>query len=159
MIRHLTASAAVIDPATSEVLLVWHNATGKLLLPGGHVDPGEAPSEAALREVLEETGVEAELACAPLDLPGMVWLPSPFVTAVIPAPAKPPRPGKPAEAAHEHIDLLFLATADSSKPTRPALDEVARCGWYPIADLSGLPVRGEVPQVVALAVGLLGGAR
>jgi 8-oxo-dGTP diphosphatase len=31
-------------------------------LPGGHIEPGEAARDAALREVREETGVEAELA-------------------------------------------------------------------------------------------------
>jgi 8-oxo-dGTP pyrophosphatase MutT (NUDIX family) len=30
-------------------------------LPKGHIDPGESPLEAALREVREETGVESEL--------------------------------------------------------------------------------------------------
>jgi 8-oxo-dGTP pyrophosphatase MutT (NUDIX family) len=30
-------------------------------LPKGHLDPGESPLQAALREVREETGVEAEL--------------------------------------------------------------------------------------------------
>jgi 8-oxo-dGTP pyrophosphatase MutT (NUDIX family) len=32
-----------------------------LALPKGHVDPGETPDQTALREVREETGVEAEL--------------------------------------------------------------------------------------------------
>jgi 8-oxo-dGTP diphosphatase len=31
-------------------------------LPGGHIEPGEAARAAALREVREETGVEAEVA-------------------------------------------------------------------------------------------------
>lgn len=30
-------------------------------LPKGHIDPGESPLQAAIREVREETGVEAEL--------------------------------------------------------------------------------------------------
>jgi 8-oxo-dGTP pyrophosphatase MutT (NUDIX family) len=32
-----------------------------LALPKGHVDPGETPDQTALREVREETGVDAEL--------------------------------------------------------------------------------------------------
>ena len=34
-----------------------------LALPKGHVDPGETPIEAAIREVREETGVVAEPVC------------------------------------------------------------------------------------------------
>jgi len=34
-----------------------------LALPKGHVDPGETPIEAAVREVREETGIVAELVC------------------------------------------------------------------------------------------------
>lgn len=44
----------------SEVLLVRHNygsANGKYLNPGGYLKDNELPEEAAVREVLEETGV------------------------------------------------------------------------------------------------------
>lgn len=37
------------------------NGRAVLALPKGHVDPGETPPEAAVREVREEAGVEAEL--------------------------------------------------------------------------------------------------
>lgn len=152
MIRHLTASAAVIDPRARRVLLVWHRATGLWLLPGGHIDPGESPAGAALREVLEETGVRARLVGDALYLPGMVWHPSPIVTAEIPAPAKPERPGKPAEGPHLHIDLLYAAVGDIRDPITPAEDEVAGVRWEPIADLDSVGARAEVPRVVALAV-------
>lgn len=36
--------------------------TGKFVGPGGHVEPGETPAEAAVRETHEETGITVELA-------------------------------------------------------------------------------------------------
>ena len=47
-----------------EVLLVRHTyggAAGQLLIPGGHCNVDELPEEAASREVLEETGVVANV--------------------------------------------------------------------------------------------------
>ena len=45
---------------TREVLLGYKKTglgTGKVVAPGGHVEPGESPAEAAAREVKEETGM------------------------------------------------------------------------------------------------------
>jgi 8-oxo-dGTP pyrophosphatase MutT (NUDIX family) len=39
------------------------NGSQVLALPKGHVDPGETPLQAAVREVREETGVVAEPVC------------------------------------------------------------------------------------------------
>lgn len=53
-------SVGVIVIRNSEVLLVRHNygsANGKYLNPGGYLKDNELPEEAAVREVLEETGV------------------------------------------------------------------------------------------------------
>lgn len=61
-ITHYAASAAVWRGET--VLLVKRGgapAPGKWALPGGKLEPGESALEAALREVLEETRVVAEI--------------------------------------------------------------------------------------------------
>jgi 8-oxo-dGTP diphosphatase len=149
--RHLTASMVVFDGP--QVLLVHHNATGKWVFPGGHVDANETPAEAALREVLEETGLVAVICRQePVEVPGQRWHPSPWVTAEIAAPAKP---GKPAEPAHTHIDLLFVGTADSSLPMTVPADEASGARWVPVRQLECFDVREEVPAVARQALGLL----
>jgi 8-oxo-dGTP pyrophosphatase MutT (NUDIX family) len=47
---------------------------GQVSFPGGSIDPGETPREAALREALEETGVQPEGVEVFAELPEL-WLP------------------------------------------------------------------------------------
>jgi 8-oxo-dGTP pyrophosphatase MutT (NUDIX family) len=54
-----TAMGAVLDE-DGRVLLGRRADTGNWSLPGGIIDPGEQPADAAVREVFEETGVIAE---------------------------------------------------------------------------------------------------
>ena len=61
--RRLAAwSATSLFPASSrttgETALHWHR-LGLWLPPGGHIEPNEDPIQAVLREIEEETGVEA----------------------------------------------------------------------------------------------------
>jgi 8-oxo-dGTP diphosphatase len=46
---------------TGELLLVRHEGVGQWVLPGGELNPGESLREAALRELREESGIEASL--------------------------------------------------------------------------------------------------
>ena len=54
------AFAAVRD-ITGRMLLVRRCDTGDWELPGGHVDPGESASDAAVRETAEESGITVEI--------------------------------------------------------------------------------------------------
>jgi len=60
--RTALGSACAIFDGGGRVLLVRHT-YGRLNweLPGGGAEPGEAPDETARRELLEETGLRAEL--------------------------------------------------------------------------------------------------
>ncbi len=57
MMRHLTVSGFVVHDG--RVALHWHRKIGAWLPAGGHIEPGEDPVEAALREVREEFALEA----------------------------------------------------------------------------------------------------
>jgi ADP-ribose pyrophosphatase YjhB (NUDIX family) len=49
------------EPEAREILLMQRSDNGLWGLPGGYVDAGESVAQAALREVLEETGWRVEL--------------------------------------------------------------------------------------------------
>ena len=57
--RHFTVAVFVVWEG--KVLLHRHRKLGMWLPPGGHIERDELPDDAAVREVLEETGVEVEL--------------------------------------------------------------------------------------------------
>ncbi len=95
---HFTASALVVHPPTSRVLLRWHVKHGLWLQVGGHADPGESdPLQIALREAREETGL-ADLT---------PWPDASLRHAVVCHVR-----ASGADPEHEHADLRFvLATA------------------------------------------------
>jgi 8-oxo-dGTP pyrophosphatase MutT (NUDIX family) len=61
VLRHHSAGGLVVR--AGEVLLISPR-PGRWQLPKGHVERGEAPSQAAVREVLEETGVHGRIVSA-----------------------------------------------------------------------------------------------
>ncbi len=53
---HITTSAMIVNK-THHVLAIHHIKHNMWLLPGGHVDAGETPLQACIREVEEEVGI------------------------------------------------------------------------------------------------------
>ncbi|MBI3554250.1 MAG: NUDIX domain-containing protein [Elusimicrobia bacterium] len=55
--RHFVATGYVVKDGRT--LLLYHKKLRMWLPPGGHIDEGELPDEAVLREIKEETGLSA----------------------------------------------------------------------------------------------------
>ncbi|KJC64496.1 NUDIX hydrolase [Agreia bicolorata] len=92
-------------------------------LPGGGIDPGEDPADAAVREISEETGYRAELG----ELIGVD-------SKVIPAGQRLSGSGVPLHA----LRIVYTATVvggDLSNEIGGSTDEAA---WFELGDVAGL---------------------
>jgi ADP-ribose pyrophosphatase YjhB (NUDIX family) len=58
-LTHFTASVLIVD--NNKLLLLKQNRSKFWLLPGGHIEDGELPHEAVIREVKEETNLDIEI--------------------------------------------------------------------------------------------------
>ena len=134
--KHLTASVFLLGYVEEEwrLGLVWHPRFSRWMLPGGHVEGHENPAQAALREVTEETGMEARILSAPTavvastDVPGTVPRPLWIVEEQV-----PPEPRQSRE--HIHVDHLYAAVVARPTPTVPG----EHCfTWYSPARLAQL---------------------
>jgi 8-oxo-dGTP pyrophosphatase MutT (NUDIX family) len=136
VLRHFTVAVFVVHD--ERVLLHYHRTLGKWLPPGGHVEPNELPDAAAVREVLEETGIHARLVGGrglPIDEPRQLVVPAGVqVEAIYPG--------------HEHIDLVYFARPDpddvNAAEIDPRLAESDRVSWYAAHELETLGANAEI---------------
>ncbi|CAN5568872.1 hypothetical protein BH23CHL5_BH23CHL5_02200 [soil metagenome] len=106
-------TVAIFVVWNQSVLLHHHQKLNRWLPPGGHIETDELPDEAAIREVLEETGITARLVGDQLNTVDM--------------PDQPRQLCRPAgiqladlSPFHQHIDLVYLAISEGGEPTGKA---------------------------------------
>ncbi|RDI57845.1 NUDIX hydrolase [Microvirga subterranea] len=129
---HVTTSAIVLDRAGRRTLLISHRALARWLQPGGHYEAPEELTDSALREAVEETGLQG------LSLDS--WhaetnLPIDIDSHVI--PARPER----GEPEHWHHDIRYVVRADESAGLRPDLAEVEKAAWHDVSALAAIMPR------------------
>ncbi|WP_409346081.1 NUDIX hydrolase [Paenibacillus sp. MBLB4367] len=101
--RECSATVYVLNESREALLFVRRRKPpflGFFLPPGGHLEPNETPDEAALREVLEETGYPIKLLSPAPNDPfedGVQLLSSPIAIQL-----------EPIDDEHDHIDFIYL---------------------------------------------------
>jgi 8-oxo-dGTP pyrophosphatase MutT (NUDIX family) len=106
---HVTGSAVVLGPAG--VLLHRHKRLHIWLQPGGHLEAGETPWEAARRESEEETGLR--FAAWPSSGPRLAHLDV-----------------HPGGQGHIHLDLRYLLVVAGDDTPRPPAGESPLVRWF-----------------------------
>lgn len=145
----LTASAVVFSADATRVLVHQHKRYPVVLPPGGHVDPGEHPWQAVLRELGEEAGIVPEQLEV---LSALAFAPGP---GRFPAPVDLDVHQVSAEATH--TDLVFAFVIDGPPRGLPAEGESAELIWAEPARLATDPrVPGRIAEVVAALVPVVG---
>lgn len=116
-VGHVTASAWVVSPDRTKVLLMHHRKLNRWFQPGGHCDGDPDTLKVALKEVLEETGVVARpLRQGIFDID---------VHTI---------PGNAREVAHLHYDIRYLLEADPS-PEVARNYEAKEVRWVPLDEV------------------------
>ena len=118
---HFTASAFVLSPDRSELLLIHHRKLGMWLQPGGHVETCDRDIIASARREVEE---EVGLADLSLLHPGTFDLDVHNI------------PARKTEPAHEHFDVRMLFGTETRELGR--CEEILDARWVPFGEVENL---------------------
>lgn len=132
--RHFTGSGLLIDPVEHKVLLNYHKFLDMWLCFGGHADGESDLFNVALRETIEESGIETV---------------QPATTQIfdIDIHAIPERIKKN-EPPHEHYDVLYLFQASVNDPINVS-EESVRVRWCDYEEAGKLAFRdGRMQRIL-----------
>jgi 8-oxo-dGTP pyrophosphatase MutT (NUDIX family) len=104
---HVTGSGVVVGPRGT--ILVKHRRLHRWMQPGGHIEPGETPEEAAVRECIEETGLPV---AHPSEGPVLIHIDV-----------------HEAAKGHSHLDVRYLLLAPDEEPDPPE-GESQEIRWF-----------------------------
>jgi 8-oxo-dGTP pyrophosphatase MutT (NUDIX family) len=144
--NHFTASGIVIE--FDHILLVHHKGIGAWLPPGGHIEAGEYPHEACVREVFEETGLKVDVLSTPMPVTvsnDAFFPPQPLCLHIV----------KAAEKGTDcfHLDLAYICRATPALLCLPILSpDGHECRWVELNLLSELVLAKNVTELVQLAL-------
>ena len=114
---HLTASAWVVSPDRTQILMAYHNLYDSWAWLGGHADGEQDLLAVALREVREESGATARPVSDQI-----------FSVEILPVSGHEKR-GEYVSS-HLHMNVTFLLEADPAAPVRSKPDENSRVAWF-----------------------------
>ena len=141
--KHFVATGYIVRDG--KTLLLFHKKLQMWLPPGGHIDDGELPDEAVLREIKEETGLEAEI-LSPKRVPDPPETKVKFLHVPNHVQLEDIPNGHP-----QHIDLIYFCRAKDGDAVR-APSEHDDLRWHTVADLQGAHISEEVRQTGTLAI-------
>ena len=136
---HVTASALIVGGRG--VVLHRHKVLGTWVPPGGHIDRGETPWEAAVREAHEETGLRVRLVDETPDLVHVDVHPGPH--------------------GHTHLDLRYLLHGSDADPAPPPNEsqDVIWCSWAEAMRRAEPSATGIISLLSTVQEGFPGGGR
>lgn len=129
-----------------KTLLVHHKGFDKWTPPGGHIEIGETPTEALIREFMEETGMKIEIISALPEVfkgdSNATPLPAPFYMDV-------EREGF--DVPHIGHYYYVKQVGDMNDPQHRA-EEAHGLGWFMKEEIQALPTFDQVRAVASYAI-------
>ena len=119
-LAHFTASAWIVNPDRTRVLMVWHNIYRSWSWTGGHADGESDLLSVAMREAREETGIKR---IEPVNCRF-------YSLEVLPVNAHVKRGNF--VSAHLHLNVTYLLRADDRLPVCVKPDENSGVRWMPL---------------------------